>query len=136
MVLAGISLLVMAQAAPPKVHDLIRAKKIAVVSDEGLPQIILGTSNLGGSIITLNSKAEIAITLGTDDSRNGLISTHSSKGKKLVGIAASSPSGNGTIKTYDSGGSRLIAITSMTNGDETIVQLDRAGKARRVWPPN
>ena len=35
MAVAGLSLLVMGQALPPKVHDVVRAKKFEVVRDDG-----------------------------------------------------------------------------------------------------
>jgi len=87
MVVAGFSLLVMAQASPPKIHDLIRAKKIEVVSDNGRKVILLESWKLGGWIQTYNKKGKPLFTVAATDNGNGLISIYNSKGKPSVSIA-------------------------------------------------
>jgi hypothetical protein len=149
MVLAGISLLVMAQAAPPKVHDLIRAKKIEVVSENGQKVIslhswkhggwistygtkkntlsILSADDVGGgNFVTYNSKGKDLVELSSTKSGNGIISTYSAKGKGLVKITAT-PEGSGAISTYNSKGKELVSITSTTTDDGSISTYDING---------
>ncbi len=42
MAVAGLSLLVMGQTLPAKVHDVVKAKKFEVVRDDGLPMVHIG----------------------------------------------------------------------------------------------
>ena len=156
MVVAGFSLLVMAQASPPKIHDLIRAKKIEVVSDNGRRVILLESWKLGGRISTNNKKGKTLFTVSATDNGNGLIATYSSKGKKLVSITSTrgnngaiathnskgkvivdlSAAGDagGSISTYDHNGTALIGIKIRKNGSGAVVHYNRAGKPDRVWP--
>jgi len=156
MVLAGLALLIMGQALPPKVHDLIRAKKIEVVSESGTRVILLESWARGGWISTFNEKGKILFDASATDkgsgtihifnsqgkeivglsataSGNGIISTFSSEGKTIVKISATRES-SGVISTYDAGGTPLIGITARTNGEGAIVQYNRAGIPSRVWP--
>ena len=48
MAVAGLSLLVMGQTLPPKVHDVVRAKRFKVVSDGGRTMLTLGSSRISG----------------------------------------------------------------------------------------
>jgi hypothetical protein len=126
MVLAGISLLVMAQAAPPKVHDLIRAKKIEVVSDKGQTVISLEGWEHGGMISTYNKKGLNLTSVAANDGGDGLITTYNSKGKKLVDITATEDD-TGSISTYNSKGKYLVDITATKNGG-AITTFDSKGK--------
>ncbi len=55
MVAAGLSLLVMGQTLPPKVHDVVRAKKFEVVRDDGRKMIeFYSGPNFG--VLTVNGK--------------------------------------------------------------------------------
>ncbi len=133
IVLAGISLLVMGQAAPPKVHDLIRAKKIEVVSLNEQTRIELKTFEGTGRISTFNSKGKEIVALAAAEDGGGAISAFNSKGKKRV-ILGATTDGGGAISAYDPNGIPLIGFRSRKNGEGTLVQYNRAGEPQNAWP--
>jgi len=81
MVVAGFSLLVMAQASPPKIHDLIRAKKIEVVADNGRRVISLKSWVLGGWIETYNKKGNSLFIVAARPNGSGAIVHYNRAGK-------------------------------------------------------
>jgi hypothetical protein len=134
MVLAGLSMLVMAQATSPKVHNLIRARQIEIVSKAGKSNLFMTTTKTGNPIIVgLTPKGNEVYGMGVDDKGHGTISTNNSSGKKIFSATATT-AGDGAISTYDTKGKNLIVITSRTNGEGIIVQYNRSGSPSSIWP--
>ncbi len=114
MVLAGISLLVMGQAAPPKIHDVLRTREIQVVSAEGKILVSLMDGPLGGVIRTYNDE-----------------------GNKLVEVGSSYFGKAGKISTYNLQGSPAMVITSYPSGVGYIASVKnskRPAEGYNRWP--
>ncbi len=56
MAAAGLSLLVMGQTLPPKVHDVVKARKFEVIGDNGRTMVMIASDRDFGLIAVVNRK--------------------------------------------------------------------------------
>ncbi len=156
MVVAGLSLLVMGQTLPPKVHDVVKAKKFEVVRDDGRTMVEIFSGPEFGMIVVRDKKNPV-VGIGADDRGNARISLYSPKGKELAYIGATksghgalgafslkgkelayigaNKEGDGLVGINDSAGKRLMAIGADKDGEGRVFQFNRAGKTKAEWPP-
>jgi hypothetical protein len=156
MVIASLSLLVMGQALPPKVHDVVKAKKFVAVGENGRAMVSIGSTRFFGTVYVW-AKEKIVASMSANDKLGGLLRTQNARGKKLVSISGlkngggtistfnangrklviigSTKGGAGTVSTNDLAGRRLIAITSDKGGRGKVGQYNRSGKVNALWPP-
>jgi len=130
----GLSLLIMGQTLPGKVYNVVKAKRFEVIGDNGRMMVMLTSDRDFGLIAVVNSKKNPLVSIGADNSGNGIIRTHNPKGKQLVYIGAA-PHKSGLVKINNSAGKHLIRILSDKSGAGRIVQINRANKVNAIWPP-
>lgn len=157
MAAAGLSLLIMGQTLPLKVHDVVRAKRFEAIGDEEQSKVVIGADRNSGWIHVFGKK-KVVVSISETDIGDGLIRTLSHKGKELVRISANtdrygtirtygpkgkqlagmggSEDGNGIVLINDSAEKLLIAVTTDNNGEGRVVQFNRAGQPKAVWPPS
>ncbi len=133
MAVAVLSLLVMGQTLPPKVHDVVRAKKFWVIGNDGRTMVRIGSDRRSGWVF-VDGKKKAVVGISADDRGNGRISLQSLKGKEVAYIGANKE-GDGLVGINDSAGRRLIWVGADQNGEGIVVQFNRAGKQKAVWPP-
>ena len=91
MAVVGLSLLVMGQTLPPKVHDVVKAKEFEVVSDGGRTMLTLGSSRI----------SEVYHT--SIDGGDGFFKIFDSTGNLLIAIT-SDKNGEGRIYQFNRAG--------------------------------
>lgn len=150
----------MAATSTQQVSDVIRARRIEVVNDEGVKVVMLEAFNGGGVIATydekgrmifvaLHEKDERGLTFGTVTTRNGkrqnlvqlgatsdgegMVTTMNGKGQELVQLGATM-TGQGSITTMNGKGVNLVHITADRSGSGAVVAQDAAGNIKATLP--
>ncbi len=72
-------------------------------------------------LFVANDAGELVVTLDTDDSGNGLVLTHSAKGKDLVALTRTDT--GGSASTYRTNGKMLVRLTSTADSNGGFVQV-------------
>ena len=78
-------------------------------------------------IAVMNDAGEIVVGLGANDAGDGLVRTHSAKGKTLVQLGATEDS-RGMVTTHQPNGKELVALGSTVDGDGTVTTYQPNGK--------
>jgi hypothetical protein len=135
MVMAGMALLIMGQALPPKVHNVVKARRFQVVRYDGELTVDIATGERGNGIIeTYRPKGHKLVTIDSKVGQ-GFIRTYSSTGMRLVTIAGG-VRGHGLINISDSSGNILISIGEHDrDGKGRVLQYDSEGMQKALWPP-
>ena len=103
-VLVVISLM-MGQATPSGVPELLRAKTIEIIGDEGQVFVRLGQVSDHGHVWTYNPHGREVLALTATVDGDGMLCTFNAEGQRLIQLAATE-SGRGTIVAYGSDGQR------------------------------
>ncbi len=130
MAAAGLSLLVMGQTLPPKVHDLVKAKEFRVIGKDGRKMLTIGSSRHSGWI-SVNGKNGRVAAIGGTRSGNGSVATYNSKGKKLVELGTTKggiKGGNGLVATHSWNGKMLTFIGGSRSGNGFVTTYNSQGK--------
>ena len=135
IVVVGFSLLILGQALPPKVHDVVKARRFQVVRYDGELTVDIKTGERGTGIIeTYRPKGHKLVTIDSKVGQ-GLIRTYSSTGMRLVTIAGGFR-GYGLINISDSSGNILISIGEHErDGKGRVFQYGSDGRPKTEWPP-
>lgn len=136
MLMAAVGALVMGQAAAPgdDVPNIVRARRIEVVSEEGRPVVVLGMTATGaGTVTTLDGKDNKIVSLGATRGGEGTITTGNRKGHELVKIGVTTE-GEGVVITSNADGKKLIEIGVTTDGQPKIYTFKPDGSHKAQWP--
>jgi len=144
MAVAGLSVLVMGQTLPPKVHDVVKAREFRVVSGLGRTNVKIGTNRnckresiglgCGGNILVYGKQyrgkmmpgrryftdprhkiyQDIVTEISEDKFGNGFITTYSNKFRKVR--IGTDGSGTGSITTYGSRFKKIVTIGGSKSG--------------------
>lgn len=134
--LVGIGALIVGQAAPSRddVANIIRARRIEVVAEDGRPAVILGMTAGGtGTVTTLDSKNNKIVTLGVTRGGEGAITTGNGKGNDLVKIGVTTE-GEGVLITNNAEGRKLIEIGVTVDGQPKLYTFKPDGSPKAQWP--
>ena len=84
LTIAITTVLIVGQAKPEKVPDVIEAKEFQVVDDNGKALVRISAPLGWGAVSTLNGKGQVLVGLSMSGSGKGVVTTTNGKGKKLV----------------------------------------------------
>lgn len=132
----GAVALLMGQAAPAgdDVANIIRARRVEIVSSEGRPAIVLGMTAGGtGTVTTLDAKENKIVSLGVTRGGEGTITTGSGKGNELVKVGVTTE-GEGVLITNNAEGKKLIEIGVTVDGLPKIYTFKPDGAIKSQWP--
>jgi hypothetical protein len=138
------------------IADVVRARRIEIVSESGTPTVVLQTASTGGTVWTRNEAEEMLAVIGATATGGGAISTYDGMGRKsisfgatkygtgaistfsptgaaLVRIAATS-TGAGTVSTYNDRGEGLLSLSTTDDGAGIIASFTRNGAVKKQWP--
>ncbi len=140
-----------------EVVDLIRAKRVEIVGEDGSVAVELNHRDNfgrialrddqgrlavwlaarpahGGAIFTLNRGVNKLVELSATVDGQGVVSTYDSMSdRRLVDLIPNTRAG-GAVVTYDGSGSRSMALSSSSDGLGVLAAYDRSGGLRKVWP--
>ena len=139
MILAGLSLLVMAQALPTKEHDVIVAKKFVLKDGEGRVRARLWSGALSPNLTFYSSTGSTPNSL-TAHLTGGALYLYS---PSIGGRAVLAVDGQGMGFETSFKGKRVISVFAKARfnaqgkkayGEGQLIQYNRAGEPSRVWP--
>jgi hypothetical protein len=142
LTIAITTVLIVGQAKPEMVPDVIQAKEFQVVGDNGLPLVrmrarltgdgVIATFNgkgqklvnLGeGGVTTYNGKGQRLVSLTASVFGNGIVTTYNDKGQKLVGLSSSGD--KGALYTYNGKGQELVGLSTTKHGGAVVTYNDK-----------
>jgi len=95
--------------------EVLQAKKLEIVNDEGTAIVELGANRAGnGAVTTRNEDGRRLVRLGATTGGNGFVTTLNGMGGNLVEIGAT-VDGQGTVETQDGDGQTLVRLGSYAN---------------------
>ena len=127
LTIAITTVLIVGQAKPEKVPDVIQAKQFQVVNDKGQKLVRLGAPRGEGGITTYNDKGQALVTLSVMPNGDGAITTLNGKGQNLVALAATAD-GKGLVNTFNGKGQRLVMLGGLEDGVSGVVTFDGDGR--------
>ena len=134
IILAGISLLVMGQAAPPKVHDVLNAKDFRVIGNDGKLKIRLWSDNTSGIIVVSGTSGRPEVTIGATKLGGTIdVKNSSGRGRNMLAISTND-AGDGSLILFDRNGVKSMSISIDRDGEGRLVKYNRIGKPIRAWP--
>jgi len=119
--------------SPGSVSELLRAKRIEIVNEEGAAVVVLGTDARGwGKATTLRAdQTQLVQIAATDD--GGVLAVAGSGGQLRAALGVAKE-GYGSVFTFDSKNQRLIAFGRAPLGDGAVFSYDRTGSIKKMWP--
>jgi hypothetical protein len=148
----GLALVVLlaAGARGNEIADLVQARRIQVVDDEGRPLVVLAheagrgvaalldaagnwkvqldAGSAGGTVATKAAHGGELVFLGVDDQGNGTVRTESAAGGLLAALTAAE--GRGAVITYDGSGREHVKIATAYGGAGSVTTF--SGDGRRL----
>ena len=97
LTIAITTVLIVGQAKPEKVPDVIQAKEFQVVNDTGMKLVRMGAPNGYGAITTFNGKGQELVRLASTVNGEGSVHTYNDKGQQLEIVTALKDGGGGVI---------------------------------------
>jgi hypothetical protein len=113
--------------------DVLRAKRIEVVNEKGVPVIALSADARGwGKIVTYREdQTQLVQMASTDD--GGTVAVAGAKGSLRAALAVAKQD-YGTVFTLDGKNTRLITLATAAFGDGAVLSYDRVGNVKKMWP--
>lgn len=110
------------------VAPTLRARKFEIVSDKGVPVVILESVDSIGHIGTRNSEGRRLIAISSEATGDGLIETYSAKGTPMVHISTT-PTG-GAIRVLNNLGKEVVGLQSNKANCGLMMCKDVDGETR------
>jgi hypothetical protein len=121
LTIAITTVLIVGQAKPEKVPDVIQAKEFQVVNDKGKKLVRMGATEDGkeGMVSTFNGKGQKLVVLGGMKNGEGMVSTYNGKGQVLVELGVTT-NGEGMVTTFNDKGQELVDLGVLKDGGGTV----------------
>ena len=116
------------------VPNLIQAKSIEVVNDDGTTLVRMGvTKNGQGMIRTMNAEGEDLVRLGVTISGKGIVRTMNGMGQELVQLGVNTK-GQGIVKTMNGMGQPLVRLGVDNTDQGTVWTYNKDGNTTASLP--
>jgi hypothetical protein len=138
------------------VTDLVKTRRLEIISEAGNATVVLGTVNSGGMVRTQNDANEMLAVVGSTQAGGGAITTYDGTGNKSISFGATnygtgaistfSPTGAalvrivatstgaGALSTYNDRGEHLLSLSTTDDGAGIITSMARNGIVKASWP--
>ena len=96
--------------------QLVQAKRLEIVNDNGVPVLTLAQNDAGGIIATQSQMGEILVTITATRTGEGVIAIADRNRRRLVELSGKPGDGVGVINTFDPRGHIAVSLRADIGG--------------------
>ena len=128
LTIAIATVLIVGQAKPEEIPDVIKAKSFKVMNNKGKALVVLMSDDKTGSVFINDAEGEPLVMIHAAVTGIGTVVTYNGKGQKLLRLGATDDGEVGVFQNFNGKGQKLVELSSTVEGQGALATYNDKGQ--------